>query len=85
MKASEFLKKYERDQKAKQGDSDENESEDHSLEHNARERAAHLEQGLNVGSPFDWEDLEKYKQELERMDREGPGRRKAKDDSDKSD
>jgi hypothetical protein len=79
MKASEFLKKYEREQKAKQSNSDANESEDHSLEHNARERAAHLEQGLNVGTPFDWEDLEKYKKELERMDREGPGRRQEDD------
>ncbi|WP_339896489.1 peptidase S14 [uncultured Gilvimarinus sp.] len=81
MKASEFLKKYERDQQAKQDKTNESEDEDHSLEHNARERAAHLEQGLNVGSPFDWEDLEKYKQELERMEREGPGRGK-KSDSD---
>lgn len=80
MKASEFLKKYERDQKAKQDNAETNEDEDHSLEHNARERAAHLEQGLNVGSPFDWEDLEKYKKELERMDREGPGRSKDKSD-----
>lgn len=69
MKASEFLKKYEKEQQEK-------EAEDHSLEHNARERAAHLEQGLNVGSPFDWEDLEKYKAELERMEREGPGKAK---------
>lgn len=81
MKASEFLKKYEREQKAKQDEANANESEDHSLEHNARERAAHLEQGLNVGTPFDWEDLEKYKKELARMDREGPGRDKSQDDS----
>ena len=74
MKASEFLKKYEKEQQEK-------EAEDHSLEHNARERAAHLGQGLNVGSPYDWEDLEKYKAELERMEREGPG--KAKGDKEK--
>ncbi len=74
MKASEFLKKYEKEQQDK-------ESEDHSLEHNARERAAHLEAGLNVGSPYDWEDLEKYKAELARMEREGPG--KAKGDQQK--
>lgn len=81
MKASEFLKKYERDQKSKQDKAEGGEDEDHSLEHNARERASHLEQGLNVGSPYDWEDLEKYKRELARMDREGPGRAKPDDDS----
>ncbi len=75
MKASEFLKKYEKEQQEK-------EAEDHSLEHNARERAAHLEQGLNVGSPYDWEDLEKYKAELERMEREGPGKAKGDKEQD---
>ncbi|MBU2885599.1 peptidase S14 [Gilvimarinus agarilyticus] len=68
MKASEFLKKYEQQQSQK-------EDEEHSLQHQARERAAHLEEGLNVGSPYDWEDLEKYKKELARMDREGPGKK----------
>ncbi|WP_049723362.1 hypothetical protein [Gilvimarinus polysaccharolyticus] len=83
MKASDFLKKYEREQQAKTGKVDDSE-EDHSLEHNARERAKHLEQGLNVGSPYDWEDLEKYQRELERMEREGPGRAKPADDDTES-
>ncbi|MDO3387841.1 peptidase S14 [Gilvimarinus sp. SDUM040013] len=69
MKASEFLKKYEKD-KQKQ------EREDHSLQHQARERAEHLEQGLQVGSPYDWEDLERYKKEMARMEKEGPGSKK---------
>ncbi|MDO3380833.1 peptidase S14 [Gilvimarinus algae] len=72
MKASEFLKKYEKQQEEK-------EAEEHSLEHNARERAAHLEKGLNVGSPYDWEDLERYRRELERLEREGPGAPKSED------
>ena len=68
MKASDFLKKYEREQQQKQ-----DEESDHSLQAQARERAGHLE-GLNAGTPFDWEDLEKYKKELARLEREGPGR-----------
>lgn len=75
MKASEFMKKYEKQRAEDKG----NEEEDHSLEHNARERAAHLD-GLNVGSPYDWEDLESYKKELERMEREGPGKGKSSDE-----
>lgn len=66
MKASDFLKKYERKDES-------SEQEDHTLQHQARERADHLEAGLNVGSPYDWEDLERYKEELKRMEKEGPG------------
>ncbi len=68
MKASEFLKKYEREQE-KSGNKDE---EDHSLQAHAKERAQHPDH-LNAGTPFDWEDLEAYQKELERLDKEGPG------------
>lgn len=71
MKASDFLKKYEQSKEQK-------EQEDHSLQHQARERAEHLEEGLHVGSPYDWEDLERYKQEMQRMEKEGPGSNKPK-------
>lgn len=47
----EFLKKY--------GFDDEEEA-DHSLQHNARERAKHLKRP-NAGTPHDWEEWEKYK------------------------
>lgn len=69
MKASEFMKKYEREQKAREKGT-EDEEEDHSLQAQARERARHPD-GLNAGTPFDWEDLEKYREELARMEREG--------------
>lgn len=48
---------------------------EHSLQENAKLRAQHPDQ-LNAGTAFDWEEMEAYKQELERMDREGPGRPK---------
>lgn len=68
MKASEFLKKYERErEKAK-----EHEQEDHSLQAHAKERARHPDH-LNAGTPYDWEDLEAYQKELERLEKEGPG------------
>ena len=67
MKASEFLKKYEREQAQKQKD-----EEDHSLQAHAKERAQHPDH-LNAGTPYDWEDLEAYRKELERLDKEGPG------------
>ena len=44
---------------------------EHSLQENAKERAKHP-QNLNAGTPFDWEDLEAYKKELERMDEHPP-------------
>jgi len=71
MKASEFLKKYEREQKAKK-DQAHDPDEDHSLQAQAKRRAAHPDH-LNAGTPYDWEDLEAYQRELDRMDREGPG------------
>lgn len=47
------------------------EHKDHSLQEQAKERAKHP-QNLNAGTQFDWEDLDEYQAELERLDREGP-------------
>ena len=47
------------------------EHKDHSLQAQAKERAEHPEE-MKVGSPYDWEDMEAYKKELDRMEREGP-------------
>ncbi len=69
MKASEFMKKYEREQKAREKGQEADE-EDHSLQAQARGRARHPD-ALNAGTPYDWEDLEKYREELARMEREG--------------
>lgn len=45
---------------------------DHSLQSIAREHA--VQSGtMRAGTAFDWEDLEEYQAELERLDREGPG------------
>jgi hypothetical protein len=44
---------------------------DHSLQEHAKERAKHPEH-LNAGTPYDWEDVDRYREELERMDKEGP-------------
>lgn len=76
MKASEFLKRYEQQQKDRAKD-DQSDEEDHSLEAQAKERAKHPEH-MNVGTPFDWEELEAYQKELDRLDREGPGAHKEK-------
>lgn len=87
MKASEFLKRYEQQQKDR-AKGDQPSEEDHSLEAQAKERAKHPEH-MNVGTPFDWEELEAYRKELDRLDREGPGAHKDKTDksekSEKSD
>lgn len=45
---------------------------DHSLRSLAQHHANHPET-MHVGTAFDWEDLEAYRTELERMDWEGPG------------
>lgn len=44
---------------------------DTSLQEHAKQRARNPKD-LNVGTPFDWEELEAYKKELDRLDREGP-------------
>ena len=69
-KSDEVLKRFE----ALQGAGDEAEKE-HSLQENAKERAKHPDH-INAGTAFDWEDMEAYARELERMDREGPGIKK---------
>lgn len=43
----------------------------------ARRHAAHSVT-MRTGTPFDWEDLERYQEELARLDREGPGKPKTK-------
>lgn len=73
MKASEFLKRYEQQQKSSSEEKRDDKQEDHSLQAQAKERARHPEH-INAGTPFDWEDLESYERELERLDREGPGK-----------
>lgn len=73
-KAEEVLRRFEAMSGAK-GE----EQKEHSLRENALERAknpAHF----NAGTAFDWEDLDDYRAELERMEREGPGVRVKKPD-----
>lgn len=69
MKASDFLRQFEEKKKR-----EEEQEKDHSLQENAKERARHPDH-LNAGTPYDWEDLEAYKKELERLEREGPKRK----------
>lgn len=51
---------------------DDPEEKEHTLQENAKDRAKHPEH-LNAGTPFDWEDLDKYRKELERMENESLG------------
>lgn len=51
------------------------EEKEHTLQENAKERALHPDH-INAGTAFDWEDMEAYAKELERLDREGPGTKK---------
>jgi hypothetical protein len=74
MKASEFLKQFEKRQQNQESD-DKEEEKDHSLQAQSRERADHPN-GLHTGTAYDWEDLERYQRELDRLDREGPGKPK---------
>lgn len=69
MKASDYLKQHERQKK----DGDDKDRKEHTLQENARERAQHPEE-MNAGTPYDWEDMDSYKEELDRMDKEGPRR-----------
>ena len=62
--AEAVLKRYEALQHA-----DDEEPKEHTLQENAKERAKHPEH-LNAGTAYDWEDVERYRAELERMDRE---------------
>ncbi|MCW8195216.1 hypothetical protein F6455_10500 [Proteobacteria bacterium 005FR1] len=71
MKASEFLKQYE-ERKKREAQDEQEEHREHSLQENARERAKNP-RSLNAGTAYDWEELEAYQKELDRMEREGPG------------
>lgn len=51
---------------------DDEPAKEHTLQENAKERAKHPEH-LNAGTPYDWEDVDRYREELERMDEKGPG------------
>jgi hypothetical protein len=61
-KADELLKKLE---------SEKSEEREHSLRENAVLRAQNPLQ-INAGTAFDWEDMDGYARELERMDKEKP-------------
>lgn len=63
MKASDYLKKFE----AAQG-KDTEKPKEHTLRENALERAMHLSPP-KAGTPYDWEDYERYKKELEEAER----------------
>ena len=54
---------------------EEGKQRDHTLQENAKERAKHPEH-LNSGSQYEWEDVDRYRKELERMDDEGPSPKK---------
>lgn len=82
MKASEFLRRFEQQQKEQREGAKGEPEQDHSLRAQAWEHARHPEQ-MKVGTPFDWEELEAYQKELERLEREGPGRGADKNNSDK--
>jgi hypothetical protein len=66
-KADEILKKIE-------GDKSEEERE-HSLQENAINRSKQP-LNINAGTAFDWEDMEAYAKELERMDKDQPYKNK---------
>ncbi len=51
------------------------EQKEHSLREQAQARAKDPLH-IHAGTAFDWEDMEAYQLELERLDREGPGLKK---------
>ena len=65
MKASDYLKEFERKQGKDEGKKADKE---HSLQENARERAEHPDD-LRAGTAFDWQEVDSYKAELDRMKR----------------
>ncbi len=69
-KADDILKRFEGLQQA-----DGEPEKEHTLQENAKQRALNPDH-INAGTAFDWEDMEAYAKELERLDREGPGIRK---------
>lgn len=74
VKPDDVLKRFESLQGNEKQQKDDPEKE-HTLQENAKNRALNPTT-LNAGTPFDWEDLEAYQKELERLDREGVGRKK---------
>lgn len=71
-KTDEILKRYDALNNIDSADEAEKE---HTLQENAKERAMHPDH-INAGTAYDWEDMEAYAKELERLDREGPGIKK---------
>lgn len=71
-KTDEILKRYSH---LNQIDGEIEPQKEHTLQENAKERALHPKQ-INAGTAFDWEDMDAYAKELERLDREGPGIKK---------
>lgn len=71
-KTDEILKRYEA---LNNNDGAEEAEKEHTLQENAKERAMHPDH-INAGTAYDWEDMEAYAKELERLDREGPGIKK---------
>lgn len=69
-KTDAILKRFEGLQNA-----DSESEKEHTLQENAKARALHPDH-INAGTAFDWEDMEAYAKELERLDREGPGIKK---------
>lgn len=78
MKASDYLKEFEA-RKKREAEEREGKEREHTLQENAKERAKNPT-SLNAGTPFDWEDLEAYQKEIERLEREGPRQPGAKED-----
>ncbi|MDF3012570.1 MAG: hypothetical protein K0Q78_774 [Cellvibrio sp.] len=69
-KTDEILKRHDDLHKA-----DGETEKEHTLQENAKQRALHPDH-INAGTAFDWEDMDAYAKELERLDREGPGIKK---------
>jgi hypothetical protein len=67
-KTDEILKRFGELSKA---DGELEAEKEHTLQENAKERALHPDH-INAGTAYDWEDMEAYAKELERLDREGP-------------
>lgn len=72
VKTDEILKRYDA---LNNVDGDDEAEKEHTLQENAKERAMHPDH-INAGTAYDWEDMDAYAKELERLDREGPGIKK---------
>lgn len=67
MKVAEFMKRYAGRLPADSEDS----TPGKAARSPGRQRASHIER-IHAGTPFDWEDLERYQQELDRLKNKGP-------------